>query len=364
MIRFKAIFLRVLKEMFRDKRTLALMFIAPLVILTLMNVLFTSSSDVSVTIGVDQSVPTVITDNLKKTDHVKIKKYNTDTNISKKATEDNLSAFISVKNSTIKVSYENSDPSETTAVKTILSNVLTKDTIKEMTIELRQAALVTGQMYSVTSYSVNNSYIYGNSSTSFFDKIFPILMGFFVFFFVFLISGIALLKERTSGTLERILATPVRRSEIILGYLAGYGVFAILQTLLIVSFSLYILNIHVAGNIGWVFLSNILIAFSALVLGIFVSTFASSEFQMMQFLPIVVIPQIFFSGIISLDSMASWVKGLSYIFPLTYEADALSSVMLKGQGWSYIRFDLSILSVFIIVFTFVNIIGMKRYRKV
>lgn len=364
MIRFKAIFFRVLREMFRDKRTLALMFIAPLVILSLMNVLFTSGDDLTLTIGVDASVPTAITDALEESDHVTVKDYSAATNISQTVATDNLAAFISVSNSTIKVVYENSDPSQTSGLKALLANVLTADTIKEMAEELQQAAATTGTEYSVTNYSVDNSYVYGDSSTTFFDKIFPILIGFFVFFFVFLISGIALLKERTSGTLERILATPVKRSEIVLGYLAGYGVFAIIQTVLIVFFAIYVLQVDVAGNIGWVLVSNILLALVALVLGIFVSTFSSSEFQMMQFLPIVVIPQIFFSGIISLDSMANWVKSLSYIFPLTYEGDALTSVMLKGQGWSEIWQDLIILTGFIIIFTLINIFGMKRYRKV
>ncbi|MEJ7509229.1 ABC transporter permease, partial [Staphylococcus simulans] len=79
---------------------------------------------------------------------------------------------------------------------------------------------------------IDNSYLYGDKDSNYFDKMFPILMGFFVFFFVFLISGIALLRERTTGTLERVLSTPIRRSEIVFGYLFGYGIFAIIQTLI------------------------------------------------------------------------------------------------------------------------------------
>uniref|UniRef100_UPI0025F780D5 ABC transporter permease n=1 Tax=uncultured Enterococcus sp. TaxID=167972 RepID=UPI0025F780D5 len=188
--------------------------------------------------------------------------------------------------------------------------------------------------------------------------------GFFVFFFVFLISGIALLRERTSGTLERLLATPVKRSELVFGYLAGYGVFAIIQTLVIVFFSLYVLKVAIVGSLFWVILTNILMALTALSMGIFVSTFANSEFQMMQFIPIVVIPQIFFSGLIPLDSMASWIKTISYLFPLTYGGQALSNIMIKGQGWADIYLDLSILCLFIVGFTCLNIVGLKRYRKV
>ena len=85
----------------------------------------------------------------------------------------------------------------------------------------------------------------------------PILMGFFVFFFVFLISGMALLKERTSGTLERLLATPVRRAEIVYGYLISYGFVAVVQTLLIVLFTINVLNVQVAGSIFLVILTTL-----------------------------------------------------------------------------------------------------------
>lgn len=123
-------------------------------------------------------------------------------------------------------------------------------------------------------------------------------LGFFVFFFVFLVSGISLLKERTSGTLYKLLATPIKRSEIVIGYLLGYGVFAFFQSIIIVVFAVYVLNIKVVGSIYLVLLSNIIIAFVALSLGILLSTFANSEFQMVQFIPIVIVPQIFFGGII------------------------------------------------------------------
>ena len=107
---------------------------------------------------------------------------------------------------------------------------------------------------------LDNTYLYGDEDSNYFDKMFPILMSFFVFLFVFLISGIALLRERTTGTIERVLATPIKRSEIVFGYLIGYGIFAIIQTLIIVLFSIYLLNINLAGSLAYVILINILLA--------------------------------------------------------------------------------------------------------
>lgn len=363
MIRFKAMLTRVVKELTRDKRTLALMLIAPIIVLSLMNVVFDTNAETHVKIGVDETVPTALTDHFPA-DQVKVKRYHDAKDSEDKMLTDNLDAFVTLKGSTFHILYENEDPSNTAKVKALFQNIITTSKLNELSTDLQKLAMQTGQKVQVENFSIKNAYVYGGVDSSFFDKIFPILIGFFVFFFVFLISGIALLRERTTGTLERLLATPIKRSEIVLGYLTGYGIFAILQTLIIVFFSIYILDLQIVGNLLWVILINSLIALTALSMGIFVSTFANSEFQMIQFIPLVVIPQVFFSGLIPLDSMADWVRKISYIFPLSYGGEALTNVMIKGQGWSAISFDLGILVLFIIGFTLLNIVGLRRYRKV
>ncbi|GAA3329168.1 hypothetical protein GCM10020331_076120 [Ectobacillus funiculus] len=129
----------------------------------------------------------------------------------------------------------------------------------------------------------------------FFDVLSPILVGFLYSFFVFfLISGIGLLRERTTGTLERLMSTPIRRGEIVAGYLVGYGLFAVIQTVIVVFYAVNVLDIILVGSIWNVILINLLLALVALSLGILLSSFAASEFQMMQFIPIVVVPQVFF----------------------------------------------------------------------
>lgn len=113
-----------------------------------------------------------------------------------------------------------------------------------------------------------------------------------------------------------------------------------------------------------VFLTNLLLALVALTLGIFISTFANSEFQMIQFIPLVVVPQIFFAGLIPVDGMANWLQVIAHIMPLYYGADALTAVATKGAGFADIGLDLLVLVGFMVVLTMLNIVGMKRYRKV
>lgn len=363
MIRLKAILIRVIKELIRDKRTLALMLIAPIIILSLMNMVFNSNNETKVKIGIDNTIPSSVIAQLPK-NKVTIKKYQSNDHYQEKIDNDNLDAFITLDKHTFKIIYENENPTNTAMVKNIFQNLLIGNQLEILSKNLKQIAIQTKQKITIPKFAIKNYYIYGNENNSFFDKIFPILIGFFVFFFVFLISGIALLKERTSGTLERLLATPVKRSEIVIGYLIGYGIFAIIQTLIIVFFAIYILKLQILGSLWWVVLTNILIAITALVMGIFISTFANSEFQMIQFIPLIVLPQIFFSGLIPLDYLASWIKNIAYIFPLSYGGKALTNIMIKGAGWHDIYGDLGILVLFIVVFTILNIIGLKRYRKV
>jgi ABC-2 type transport system permease protein len=365
--------------MIGDKRTLALMMVAPLVILTLMNLLFTSNNNPNLKIGsynLEREIVTILKDN-----SIDVIEYQSNDNVNNKIKEDKLAAFINMNGSKLDVTYENSDASKTAKVNAKLQGALTKLTMEKLnmltqkqqeTIKNQQQLLLQASGQSTlqspaqapVKYDLAVHYLYGDENSSFFDSIIPVLIGFFVFFFVFLISGIALLKERTSGTLDKVLSTPTKRSQLIFGYLIGYGLFAILQTFVVVVFAVYILNIEITGNISLVLLTNIILAFVALSFGILLSTFANSEFQMMQFIPIAVIPQIFFSGIISVDGMANWLQVIAKIMPMYYAGNTLQGIMIKGQNFSDIKSNLFILLSYVVVFTVLNIVGLKRYRKI
>ena len=169
----------------------------------------------------------------------------------------------------------------------------------------------------------------------------PVLIGFFTFFFVFILSGVSFVRERLSGTLERLLSTPVRRWEIVAGYIIGFGIFAFIQSIIIVSFSVYILDLYVAGSIWLTLLITCMLSLTALTLGTFLSAYANNEFQMIQFIPLVIVPQIFFSGLFPMESMN--LQMLGKVFPLTYGADAMRQVMIRNQGFTEIALDLTVL---------------------
>ena len=207
------------------------------------------------------------------------------------------------------------------------------------------------------------NYLHGSADMETFDYIGPFLIGFFIFFFVFLISGVSFLRERTTGTLERLLATPMRRWEMVVGYVVGFGIFTILQSAIIVSFAIYILDIMMAGSIWLVILITLMLAITALSLGTLLSAFATNELQMIQFIPLVVVPQVFFSGLFSIETMAEWLQPLSIIMPLTYGGEAIRDVMIQGDGWNDIYGNVLVLIGFSLLFMILNVLALKKHRK-
>ena len=342
---------RVLLELLRDKRTLALLFFAPVLILFLLNLMFAASTDVKVKLGTSGLEP-ALSEKLAKVKGVSVKNCQTPTLARADLKNYRLDGVISYQADKYTVQ-------------------LTKQALKQALLSQQLAGLQANLALGRGEKSLQakmpvvvNHYQYGDSQTNFFTKLIPVLMGFFTFFFVFLISGLALLKERTSGTLARLLATPIKRSELVYGYTLGYGLVACLQASLIALVSVYLLKLEVVGSLVAVVVVSVCLGFVALAFGILLSTFASSEFQMMQFIPLVVVPQIFFSGIIPLASLAPWAQVIGRILPLTYAGDALSKIIMQGATLRQVSGDLLVLVGFLVCLLGLNILGLKRYRKV
>jgi ABC-2 type transport system permease protein len=188
-------------------------------------------------------------------------------------------------------------------------------------------------------------------------------MGYFIFFFIFIVAGISFLRERISGTLERILATPLKRSEIVLGYFLGFGLFVAAQTVLLQVFIIYVLDVPMEGSFLSILFLNLLLATVALSLGLFLSAYAGNEFQLFQFIPLVIVPQALFSGIFDLSESPRWVELLSKIFPLTYAAGPLGDIMLRGASMKDVLQEILILLGFALVFLYLNTLALKKYRK-
>jgi ABC-2 type transport system permease protein len=190
------------------------------------------------------------------------------------------------------------------------------------------------------------SYVYGGPSLDTLDYFGGAFVGLVVFFLVFVVTCVSFLRERSEGTLERLMASPLRRGEIVLGYMLGFTLVALLQSLEVPVFALGVLKVHNSGGVLLIFGIETLLALAAVNLGIFLSMFARTEFQAVQFIPLVVVPQVLLSGVlVPVSSEPGWLQAVSNVLPLTYAVNGLRDVMLKGAdlGWGGVRLDSAVL---------------------
>ena len=171
-----------------------------------------------------------------------------------------------------------------------------------------------------------------------FDAIGLVMLGVIPFVVMFLITSIAMLRERTSGTLERMLTTPLAKLDLLLGYGIAFGLAAAVQAGVACSVAYGLLGLDTPGGWWWVLLIAVVNAVLGVALGLLCSAFAQSEFQAVQFMPLVAFPQIFLCGLlVPRDQMAGWLEALSDVMPLTYAVRALrevgSSAGASAQMW-------------------------------
>ncbi len=179
------------------------------------------------------------------------------------------------------------------------------------------------------------------------DFLAPALLAALAFFFVFILTGISFLRERSQGTLERLMATPVSRADIVLGYMGGFLLFACLQSLVVLLFTVFVLQVNYIGPLWQIFVFLMLITVGAVNTGIFFSVFARNEFQVVQFIPLVIIPQLLLAGVMwPVEQMPGYLQTVSRFLPLTYAVRGLRAIMIEGRGLASLGLELSVLVAF------------------
>jgi ABC-2 type transport system permease protein len=192
-------------------------------------------------------------------------------------------------------------------------------------------------------------YLYGGQDFDTLDYFGAAFVGLIVFFLVFVITIVSFLNERSQGTLERLMASPLRRGEIVVGYMLGFTVIALVQAVEVLVFALAVLKIHNQGSVLLIFGMEALMVIAAVNLGIFLSMFARSEFQAVQFIPLVIVPQFLLSGILfPVSSEPQALQYVSNVLPLTYAVSGMRDIMVKGADltWPSLRLDLAVVAGF------------------
>ena len=193
------------------------------------------------------------------------------------------------------------------------------------------------------------------------DYIAPAILATLILFFGFLLTGISFLRERSQGTLERLLAAPVSRLDIVGGYLFGFLLFALLQTMIIFFYMVYVLKVSFQGDLWQILVFQVLIGIGAVCLGTFFSVFARNEFQMMQFIPLIIIPQIFLCGLLwPVSQMPDYLQWIARFLPLTYGVDGIRALMLQGQNLLDIGREVIILAAYAVGLLILAALTLRR----
>lgn len=340
-MRIKAMALRIINQLRNDKRTLALILCAPLLLLTLIYfILDTSITDMKVGVV---NAPQKYIENLYENNITTIRC--TESEAAQLLEDEEILAYVQMISGKVYIDIDGGNTTKATQVLAALEQAKRGLSASPERVDLKTEI----------------NYVYGASDLSMFDNFGSLLIGFLVFFFTFLISGISFLQERTTGTLEKLLSTPIKRWEIVTGYVIGFGTVTVVQSSIITFYVVYVLDIMMIGSLWLVMLITLLSAMTALSLGILLSTAATSEFQMIQFIPIVVVPQIFFTGLFDLSP--EWAV-VGKFMPLYYVADALDKVMMRGDGFGSIALDVCVLLGLTLIFMTANTMLLKRYRRI
>lgn len=208
--------------------------------------------------------------------------------------------------------------------------------------------------------TINTNPIYGNNA-QFIDFFVPGIMAFVVYLLTTLLTLITFVGERVNGTLERLLATPLTEGEIVAGYGITFGILGTIQAALLLVIGILVFNIMVVGNVIYAFITIALLAIVCQALGILLSSLAKRIEQAIQFLPFVILPAFLLSGIFwPVEAIPAWLRPLSYLVPPTYAVAANRAVMLKGWGLDMIWPDILALVIFAVIFLALAIWSLKR----
>jgi ABC-2 type transport system permease protein len=189
------------------------------------------------------------------------------------------------------------------------------------------------------------AWIYKN--TPVFDLIGAPLLGVFPFVVMFLVTSIATLRERRSGTLERLLTLPLGKGDLLGGYAVAFGALAALQALIATGFSVWVLGLDIAGSTSLLLLVAVVDAVLGTALGLFLSAFAATEFQAVQFLPAFILPQFLLCGLlISRDRLPDVLHAISNVLPLSYAVDAMRTLTTDASGSADVLKDVLIVLAF------------------
>ncbi|MDD1768367.1 MAG: ABC transporter permease [Methanomassiliicoccales archaeon] len=222
--------------------------------------------------------------------------------------------------------------------------------------------VIVSEYHLVPPIAIDEDRIYGEGA-EFIDFFAPGVMGLAAMMVTFMLSIISFVHERTTGTLERLLTTPVTEGEIVAGYALAFGFVGLIQSLVILTTAVILFQIQIAGSALLALLIIFLLGVGNQGLGFLLSSNAKNEFQAVQFMPIILFPSILLAGVFwPLEAVPEFLRPISYFLPLTYAVDGTRSVMIRGWGIDHVWLQVTILVVFAAAMLLLSAYSLKKRR--
>jgi ABC-2 type transport system permease protein len=239
--------------------------------------------------------------------------------------------------------------------------VILTSTIRRILTQLRHDPRTIAMIIVVPTLLITLIYFMYEGRPGAFDRIALIMLGVFPFIVMFLITSIAMLRERTNGTLERLFTTPVGKIDLLFGYGVAFGLAAAAQASVAAGFAYWVLDMTTAGSVGLVILIAVANAVLGVALGLLCSAFARTEFQAVQFMPLVVAPQLLLCGLfVARDEMAGWLQAISNVLPMSYSVEALTEVGAHAEATGTMWRDLIVVAGAIVVALILGAATLRR----
>jgi ABC-2 type transport system permease protein len=182
-----------------------------------------------------------------------------------------------------------------------------------------------------------------------FDRVGLMMLAIFPFVVMFLVTSITMLRERTSGTLEQLLTTPIHKADLLFGYGLAFSLMAALQSLVATGVAYWVFGLEIKGSPGFVVMIAVVNAVLGVALGLLCSAFARTEFQAVQFMPVVVVPQILLCGLfVARDRMNEVLEAVSNVLPLTFSVDALKEIAGHAEATDVLWQDTGIMAAIVL----------------
>ncbi|MHB0977509.1 MAG: ABC transporter permease [Candidatus Aquicultorales bacterium] len=367
MTRVLAIAQRIVRQFRHDKRTLGLLFVVPIVIVSLLGPLLTNEAEFKVGVvqedegvapkGLPGARAIIASDQLIKLlenddriSVVRLAREEVPSTIKKGEAvvalvfpSDFTEKGVRGEKASLQVVVDGSNPGRAQAALAALQKTISSESGAE------------------SKLGMDIDYQYGGESFNTLDYFAPAFIAFFAFFFVFLLTSVSFLRERGQGTIERLMSSPASRLEIILGYQLGFILFATIQVAIIVVYTIYALDVRYVGNIGAIFFIEFLLTLVGVNMGIFFSSFAANELQVIQFIPVVITPQGLLSGIVlPIEDMPKYFQWIAQVMPLTHANNALKAIMIRGYSLSEVSFEVGFLVVFAFLMVVLSALTIRR----